>query len=263
MLGISGLIVVLSGAIASTYGWGETMCGDEGSPQKCAKGHAKTASGEDFLPDQEASAAVAAPSYIRGRAVYAWMRPAGKNLACVRIRINDKMNQRFLPSKLGGESSSSEARGFDLTPVALRKLLQGTAQTSRFWKGNVEICGLEIEHGLVNLLPKEDWLMLARANILENAGRNQSVSMVSDRKDERPNNFSSLKSRKKVLDTLFMSSGKGITGFKSMLEIEASFQRQVSVQEFLSAGVRPQGQKVYILAQKLVKEGPQKYFAFR
>jgi len=98
------------------------MCGDIGHPRKCVRG-AITASGEEFNPNI-ASAAVAIPLNMRLRAMDVMMR-IGKG-PCVKVRLNDKMNPRWIG-----------VRGFDLSPKALELL---TGKRNRNWKGKVELC---------------------------------------------------------------------------------------------------------------------------
>lgn len=108
--------------LSTTYGWGEFNCGDIGKPVSCAKG-AITASGEVFDPELP-TAAVAAPSDVRVKAVNVWMR-IGKG-PCVSIRVNDKLNPRYI-GKLA----------FDLSPRSL-ELLTGTRRP--MWSGRVSQC---------------------------------------------------------------------------------------------------------------------------
>lgn len=94
--------------LSSTYGWGEHMCSDyDTKPQPCSKG-AITASGEIFDPELP-TAAVAAPRNLRMRPVVVYMSANGG--PCTRIRINDKLNERYIG-----------IRGFDLSRGALRAL---------------------------------------------------------------------------------------------------------------------------------------------
>ena len=93
--------------VSSTYGFGEPFCGDyDQKPQPCEYG-AITASGEVFDPELP-TAAVAAPRGLRMYPVVVYMSAGGP---CVPIRINDKLNERYI-----GE------RGFDLSRGALRAL---------------------------------------------------------------------------------------------------------------------------------------------
>lgn len=109
---------------ASTYGYGEIMCGDIGAPRRCKSG-ALTASGEVFNPYLP-TAAVFAPTKLRMSARYVWMKMKGGPYNCRMIRVNDKGNPRFI-----GE------RGFDLTPGAVL-LLGGTPSPT--WGGRLERC---------------------------------------------------------------------------------------------------------------------------
>ena len=112
---------------ATTYGWGERMCGDVGNPKPCLRG-AVTASGETFRPHRVPSAAVPAPTNKRLRASWIHLKLAGvPDAPCVRIRLNDKANPRWIGQ-----------RGFDLSPAAVRELTQG--MPTPYWSGKVEQC---------------------------------------------------------------------------------------------------------------------------
>lgn len=116
------LLATASGLLATTYGHGEMMCGDIGKPRPCILGE-PTASGEPFDPSIP-TAAIAAPTAFRLKATIVRLRiPGGQ---CQPIRINDKMNPRYIG-----------VRGFDLTPAAV-ELLTGTS--SPYWSGKVEVC---------------------------------------------------------------------------------------------------------------------------
>ncbi len=125
MTTIEMLLSLASGLQATTYGWSEMMCGDVGSPRICAKG-AVTASGEEFDP-AVASAAIAAPARLVLRPQWVWLRLADGPFKCVRIRLNDKSNPRWIGR-----------RGFDLSPAAVRRLTG--AVPSSAWSGRVHVC---------------------------------------------------------------------------------------------------------------------------
>lgn len=93
--------------LSTAYGYGEENCGDYGLPRPCSKG-AVTASGEVFDPDLP-TAAIFAPRSLKMRAVDVHMQV--ENGPCIRIRVNDKGNQRYIGK-----------RGFDLSPAALEAL---------------------------------------------------------------------------------------------------------------------------------------------
>jgi hypothetical protein len=112
---------------ATTYGWGESMCGDIGKPRPCLRG-AKTASGELFQPHRVPSAAVPAPTNKRLRASWIGLRLQGvPGAPCVRVRLNDKANPRWIGK-----------RGLDLSPAAVRELTQNLP--TPHWSGKVEQC---------------------------------------------------------------------------------------------------------------------------
>lgn len=115
-------IILAHGLRATTYGWGGWNCGDIGNPQPCVYG-AITASGEVFDPDIP-SAAVAAPSNLHIEGVWVWLRVDGG--PCVKIRVNDKSNPRWIGH-----------RGFDLSPAAVKLL---TGQATKYWSGKVYLC---------------------------------------------------------------------------------------------------------------------------
>lgn len=108
--------------LSSTYGYGERMCGDIGTPRPCSEG-AITASGEPFDP-QEVSGAVFAPKRLRMAVYYVRMRIGDG--PCILVKINDKGNPRYIGR-----------RGFDLTPGALTAL---TGSANPRWSGRVSLC---------------------------------------------------------------------------------------------------------------------------
>ena len=119
-------IATAMGLTATTYGWGEMMCGDIGKPRSCASG-AVTASGQPFLPTAP-SAAVPAPTKLRITATYIDVKL--KNVVdapCVRIIVNDKSNPRWIGQ-----------RGFDLSPAAVQALTQKMPMP--YWSGELEEC---------------------------------------------------------------------------------------------------------------------------
>jgi hypothetical protein len=117
------LLLIASSLPSTTYGYGETMCGDIHKPMKCDIG-AITASGVPFDP-QVPSIAIAAPAHLRIRPTLIYMRIDGGK--CKPVWLLDKMNPRWIG-----------IRGFDLTPAAV-ELLTGKAATP-YWSGVVEVC---------------------------------------------------------------------------------------------------------------------------
>lgn len=109
---------------ATTYGWGEMMCGDVGKARSCSEG-AITASGQVFDPELP-TAAIAAPFNLRmpKTGVEVYMKVEGGE--CTKILVNDKKNPRFIGKK-----------PFDLTPGALRAL---GVNPTRHWSGKVLLC---------------------------------------------------------------------------------------------------------------------------
>jgi hypothetical protein len=112
---------------ATTYGWGEKMCGDVGKPRPCTRG-AVTASGEPFRPHRVPSAAVPAPTTKRIQPRWIGLRLQGvPDAPCVAVRLNDKANPRWIGQ-----------RGLDLSPAAVQALTQNLPMP--YWSGKVEEC---------------------------------------------------------------------------------------------------------------------------
>lgn len=120
------LLVIASGLLSTTYGWGESYCGDIGKPVPCQRG-AITASGVEFNPAL-AQAAIAAPSHVRFKPTYIMLKVDGGK--CRRVHLVDKSNPRWVGR-----------RGFDLTPEAVR-VLTGRTPT-KHWSGIVHVCGVK------------------------------------------------------------------------------------------------------------------------
>lgn len=111
---------------ATTYGWGEMMCGDVGRPQSCSEG-AVTATGQPFDPAIP-SAAIPAPARKRIQATVLYLRLRNvPDAPCVRVILNDKANPRWIGQ-----------RGLDLSPAAVQALTGKTPVP--YWKGEVELC---------------------------------------------------------------------------------------------------------------------------
>jgi len=119
------LIVIASGLVSTTYGFGEYMCGDIGSPAPCVEG-AVTASGVTFDPEAP-QAAIAAPTSYKLKPTHIYLKVDGGK--CKKIALVDKMNPRYIGR-----------RGFDLTPKAVQ-LLTGKPAVST-WSGIVHVCGV-------------------------------------------------------------------------------------------------------------------------
>lgn len=112
---------------ATIYGIGEPMCGDyHEAPKQCVQG-LTTASGEEFRPDDEATAAIPLPRNRIMRPFTIRIRLADyEDAECVEVRVNDKVNARFI-----GE------RGFDLSKKAVEML---GGKVTHYWSGRVEQC---------------------------------------------------------------------------------------------------------------------------
>jgi hypothetical protein len=111
---------------ATTYGFGEKMCGDVGKPVKCDS-NAITASGTPFDPEA-LTAAVPMPNKYRLKKEHVWLYSEFQD-KCIKVKINDKKNPRYI-----GNS------GLDITP-ALQEALFGTRNW--FWSGELEVCETE------------------------------------------------------------------------------------------------------------------------
>jgi hypothetical protein len=131
-------ILLASGHIATLYGTGELRCGPVGQPEACAAG-ATTSSGETFHPEKP-TAAVAIPNKYHVRPGYVLLRLEGGE--CKPIRINDRMNERYVNSQIR----------WDLSPAAV-KLLGG--EPSPTWSGRVFLCfGHELHGGRTDYTPQ-------------------------------------------------------------------------------------------------------------
>lgn len=123
MLTLQFFILMASGLPASTYGHGESFCGDYGQPAVVCNIGSQTASGELFDPEA-ASAALAMPRRFRMRPTHVWLRT--DTSTCVKVKIIDKMHERFIGQ-----------RGFDLSPKAIELL---TGQRSKHFLRKVYLC---------------------------------------------------------------------------------------------------------------------------
>lgn len=103
---------------ATTYGWGERMCGDPGKTVLCATG-ATTASGIKFDP-QQAHVAIHAPKRYRLR--------KGKFICFMHV----SGAQVFLPV-----TDKKGRKGFDLSPKAVEML---GYKPTRYWSAKVQLC---------------------------------------------------------------------------------------------------------------------------
>lgn len=117
------LLLIANGLVSTTYGYGERMCGDIGTPAECKRG-ALTASGIPLEPSAP-MAAIFAPTKMRLKAQWIQLRVPDRE--CKWVLLADKGNPRFI-----GE------RGFDLTPAAVELLTGESAHPN--WSGKVEVC---------------------------------------------------------------------------------------------------------------------------
>ncbi len=120
---INEAILIAHGLVSTVYGFGEHRCGDVGHTRACDN-TAITASGETFDPTQP-TMAVAAPfdQPIEAR----WMYIKTRTSPCVRVRLNDKLNPRYIGK-----------RGFDLSPATVVLLTGKTA--TQTWSDQVYLC---------------------------------------------------------------------------------------------------------------------------
>ncbi len=118
---ILDLVMVAAMTTATTYGYGERYCGDEGKPVACDS-RAITASGVRFDPKQP-HVAVPAPKRLRLRKgiKICFLSQTG---AKVYLPVTDK-------KKWHGQG------GFDFSPGALRLL---GVKPTRYWSGKVRLC---------------------------------------------------------------------------------------------------------------------------
>lgn len=115
-------IIIASGLLSTTYGYGERFCGDIGKPVACDS-RATTSSGIP-LTNSLPIIAVAAPSRVTFKAH--WVRMKADNKKCAWLLLADKMNPRYVGN-----------RGFDLTPEALRRL---SIKPHKHWSGTLTPC---------------------------------------------------------------------------------------------------------------------------
>jgi hypothetical protein len=122
-------IRLASGLLATTYGYGELMCGSAAQPMPCTYG-AVSSNGAKFDP-LEITGAVAAPAEIRipPTGIRVHLRiilQDGQTGPCRRVLITDKMHPRWIGT-----------RGWDLTPGTVAYL--GGVPTPQ-WSAKVELC---------------------------------------------------------------------------------------------------------------------------
>jgi hypothetical protein len=124
---------IVSGLVATTYGYSEKSCGTE-KPTECKHG-AVTASGVLLNPDLP-QAAIAIPKKYRVRPTTVCLKT--KNGKKAYITIIDKMNERFVGN-----------RSYDLTPAALKAL---GIEPNPFWSDRIYSCQTEeSEHEMQRL----------------------------------------------------------------------------------------------------------------
>lgn len=111
--------------ISTSYGYGETYCGDPHDPKPCLHG-AITASGEVFNP-AALTAAIPMPKNQRMRPFDVYLRHPD-NGPCIKIRVNDKMNERYIGKRM-----------FDLTPGAVHAIT-GKKATKHWSSEGIQLC---------------------------------------------------------------------------------------------------------------------------
>lgn len=128
----SALIVTLIEAsllatnVHTTYGYGETRCGDPHEPRTCDS-TATTASGLPFHPD-EPHVALHVPSAVTSRVR---IRPGRWSVCFLHARTGE-------PVHLPVTDKKGNPGGLDLSPGALRLL---GISPSPSWSGNLTPCG--------------------------------------------------------------------------------------------------------------------------
>ncbi len=116
-------IQLADGRRATTYGYTESNCGDPGHAVPCDS-NATTASGEKFDPSRP-TMAVAAPHRLPLEARDVYIRTATSQ--CVRVRLNDKLNERYIG-----------VLSFDLSPAAVALLTGKPASPT--WSDKIYLC---------------------------------------------------------------------------------------------------------------------------
>ena len=125
------LIFLASGKGASTYGYGESLCGDYGQQGKPCNAEARTASGillKEHLP-------IVAIAIKEGRRL-----PKGITLRvrinegpCIKVLLADKKNERY-----------KETQPWDVTPAVLKLAGIGPSPT---WSGKLDLCSVHLKDG--------------------------------------------------------------------------------------------------------------------
>lgn len=118
------IIMASSGLGATTYGWGEMMCGDVGKARPCNE-EAITASGTP-LKDDLPIVALSMPTNRILRKAHTIKISLDGGKTCRRVLLADKKNERF-----------AETKPWDLTPAALKKL---GVEPTKHWSGEVTVC---------------------------------------------------------------------------------------------------------------------------
>ena len=120
---LTEFILAAHGLMGSTYGYGETYCGDVGRPVACDSSSI-TASGMPLLP----SVPIVALSVPANRIMRKpeWIRLKVEGGQCAWVLLADKKNERFRNDK-----------PWDFTPKALEVL---GVKPDRNWSGKVYVC---------------------------------------------------------------------------------------------------------------------------
>lgn len=126
------LIFLASGKGASTYGYNESLCGEQGKPVKC-NAKAQTASGlflEPHLP-------IVALSMKEGRRLPKgiYLRVRINEGPCIKVLLADKKNPRY-----------KETQPWDVTPAVLKKAGISPSPT---WSGELSLCSVHLKDGRI------------------------------------------------------------------------------------------------------------------
>lgn len=126
-MNLSTVLFIANGLISTTYGWGEKYCGPPDTPVACTKGTI-TSTGEKFDPDIPTAAVAGPEKFILTKPLIIGLKI--KNGPCQKIKINDRLNNRYF----GG-------RGFDLSPSAVRLLTQ--KEPTSTWSDRIYLCNFK------------------------------------------------------------------------------------------------------------------------
>lgn len=122
MYSLLDLLLVALSMPATTYGYGEKMCGMIGKPIACVSG-LPTSTGEKFNT-KFITGALPVPKGFRFKSFIIYVKTYRNE--CIPIRINDKSNHRWVGK-----------RGIDLSPAAVLAI---TGKIDKNWSGRLSFC---------------------------------------------------------------------------------------------------------------------------